>query len=73
MSEGKEGRVSCINAGKGLMRRLIEMGFTENAGVRILRSDRGNLIVDVNGCKYALSKGMAMKIMVEHAEGKYGK
>lgn len=64
MPEGKEGRVLRINAGRGLLRRLIEMGFTENALVRVLRSDRGSLIVAVNGCRYALSKGIAMKIMV---------
>jgi ferrous iron transport protein A len=64
LPEGKEGRVLGINAGRGLVRRLIEMGFTENALVQVIRSDRGRLIVSVCGCRYALSKGMAMKIRV---------
>ena len=64
MPEGTEGRIIRINAGRGLARRLTEMGFTENAMVKILRSDRGCLIVTMGGCRYALSKGIAMKIMV---------
>lgn len=64
MPEGKECKVSRINAGRGILRRLIEMGFTENASVKIIRSVKGSLIVGVNGCRYILSKGIAMKIMV---------
>jgi ferrous iron transport protein A len=64
LPEGKEARVLGINAGRGLIRRLIEMGFTENAMVKVVRSDRGRLIVSICGCRYALSKGMAMKIRV---------
>lgn len=65
MPEGVEGKVVEIRAGKGLLRRLTEMGFTENSVVKILSTNRGSLIVTVNNCKYALGKGMAMKIMVK--------
>jgi ferrous iron transport protein A len=65
--EGKQVRVFGVNAGRGLSRRLIEMGFTKDALVEMIKSDRGSLIVDVNGCKYALSKGIAMKIMVTNS------
>ena len=55
-----------MNAGHGLSRRLIEMGFVEGASVTVLRADRrGPIIVSVNDCKYALGRGMAMKIMVK--------
>ena len=64
LPEGNVAKISTINAGRGLMRRLIEMGFTKGAVVKILSSDRGCLIVLVNEGKYALSKGIAMKIMV---------
>ena len=64
LPEGKEGKVSRINADRGLLRRLIEMGFTENVSVKIIRSVKGSLIVGVNGCRYILSKDIAMKIMV---------
>ena len=64
MPEGTKGKVVSINAGRGLKRRLVEMGFLENTVVTVHRSDRGALMVNVNGSKYALGKGMAMKIMV---------
>lgn len=70
MPEGKEGKVVSINAGQGLKRRLVEMGFCENCLVTVHRSDRGALVVDVNGTKYALGKGMATKIMVSELEMK---
>jgi ferrous iron transport protein A len=63
--EGEECRVSEIHGGRGLIRHLEEMGFIEDSPVRVLRSDRGSLIVDVNGCSYALSRGIAMKIIVD--------
>jgi len=62
--EKKECRIVEINAGRGLSRRLIEMGFTRNAKVKVLRSDRGCLIISLNGSKFAISKGIAMKILV---------
>jgi len=64
MPEGREAKITKIHAGRGLSRRLIEMGFTEDTVVRILRADRGCLIVLVNGSRYAISRGIAMKIMV---------
>jgi ferrous iron transport protein A len=64
MPEGREAKIARINAGRGLTHRLIEMGFTENTVIKVLRADRGCLIVLVNGSRYALSRGIAMKIMV---------
>jgi ferrous iron transport protein A len=64
LPEGEEGKVASINAGHGLKRHLVEMGFCENSVVKIHRADRGALVVIVNGSKYALGKGMATKIMV---------
>ncbi len=62
--EGQECRVYNINAGRGLSRRLVEMGFVENTPIRVLSSNRGSLIVALNGGRYCLSRGIAMKIMV---------
>ncbi|MBN2065748.1 MAG: FeoA domain-containing protein [Candidatus Thermoplasmatota archaeon] len=69
LSEGKEGRILGINGGHCVTRRLVEMGFTDNALVRVLRSDHGRLIVSVNGCRYALGRGVAMKIYVKNCNG----
>ncbi|NPE29173.1 ferrous iron transport protein A [Methanococcoides sp. SA1] len=65
LAEGDCAKVCKVRAGRGLLRRLVEMGFTENALVKMIKFDRGSLIVTVNGIRYALGKGMGMKIMVE--------
>lgn len=63
---GKELQVTGFRAGKDLARRLAELGFNEHSRVRVLRSqDRGPLIVQLNDSRFALSRGMAMKIIVE--------
>ena len=64
LPEGKEGKIASINAGNKLKLRLTEMGFTENCSVKVDRADRGSLVVVTNGSKYALGKGIAMKIMI---------
>jgi ferrous iron transport protein A len=40
------------------------MGIHTGSRVTVVCADRGSLIVSVAGCRYALSKGMAMKILV---------
>jgi ferrous iron transport protein A len=63
---GKELQVTGFRAGKNLARRLAELGFNEHSKVRVIRSDdHGALIVQLNDSRFALSRGMAMKIMVE--------
>lgn len=65
LSEGKSCRIREVQAGMELKRRLIEMGFTPSSSVRLIGCERGKVLVNVNGARYALGKGMAMKIMVE--------
>jgi len=66
LSEGMEGTVVSINAGRGLERRLREMGFNSSAKIRVLRSSFGGpILVAVNNSRFALGRGMAMKIMVQ--------
>jgi len=65
LSEGKDCRIREIRASRDLKRRLTEMGFTPSSSVRLIGCERGNLLVNVNGTRYALGRGMAMNIMVE--------
>ena len=65
IQEGKGFRIREVRAGTELKRRLIEMGFTPSSSVRLIGCERGNILVNVNGARYALGKGTAMKIMVE--------
>ena len=59
-------RVTAINAGRGLARRLAEMGLTENTIVNVTGHEgRGKMAVRVTGSVILLSRGMAMKVMVK--------
>ena len=57
-------RIARVNAGEGLRRRFYDLGLIPDAEVTVISTDRGSLIVSVAGCRYALSRYMAMKIHV---------
>jgi len=64
LSPGTEATVVDVRADGGLLRRLVAMGIYSSSRVTVVCSDRGSLIITVAGTRYALSKGMAMKILV---------
>jgi ferrous iron transport protein A len=53
-----------VHAADALLRHLSAMGLSPGARVTVVCADRGSLIVSVAGSRYALSRGMAMKILV---------
>ncbi len=66
LPENEEARVVEVRGGRGLVRRLSELGFTPGAKVKILFSNSlGPAIVDVRGSKIALGRGLLMKIIVD--------
>ncbi|ADE37320.1 FeoA family protein [Methanohalophilus mahii] len=62
---GQTCRICDVCAGKGLKRRLVEMGLTPASIIQPLGCNRGSFLVSINGTRYALGKGMASKIMVQ--------
>lgn len=64
LSPGTTGKIIEVHAGEGLRRRLYALGFVPKATVTVVSRDRGSIIVSVCGCRYALSHGMAMKILI---------
>jgi ferrous iron transport protein A len=64
VSPGTETTVASINAAEELVKRLGAMGIHNESRVTVVCADRGSLIVSVAGSRYALSRGMAMKILV---------
>ena len=59
-------RVTAIDAGLGLVRRLAEMGITENVIVNVTGHEgRGKVSVRINDSVILLTRGMAMKVMVD--------
>ncbi|WP_129598219.1 FeoA family protein [Methanohalophilus profundi] len=62
---GQACQICDVCAGKGLKRRLVEMGLTPESIIQPLGCNRGSLLISVNGSRYALGRGMANKIMVQ--------
>ncbi len=61
---GSEVVVAEIRAGRGLSRKLMEMGFLPGTKVRVLMNGPGPVLVELMGSRVALGHGIAMKILV---------
>jgi ferrous iron transport protein A len=68
LSAGTSAIVAEVRAGKEVRLRLAGMGLCPGARVRAQCVDRGSLIVSVGDARYALSRGIAMKILVGEPE-----
>lgn len=62
---GQDAVVKDIIGGIGVRRRLTDLGFAKGVSVRILKNDRGPLIVALGNSRVALGFGMAQKIIVK--------
>ncbi|MDD3917694.1 MAG: FeoA family protein [Synergistaceae bacterium] len=69
LAAGTEAKVTDVRAGRGMQARLLGMGFCPDARVTVQCADRGSIIVSVGDARYALSRGIAMKIFVGIAKG----
>ncbi|OYT43393.1 ferrous iron transport protein A [Candidatus Bathyarchaeota archaeon] len=66
LSENEEARVIEVRGGRGLVRRLSELGFTPGARVKVLFSNSpGPVLIDVRGSRIALGRGLLMRIIVD--------
>ncbi|MCI0497097.1 MAG: ferrous iron transport protein A [Thermoplasmata archaeon] len=68
LQKGEASRVVAIRAGRGLRRRLVEMGLREGTVVTGEGRDRGRVVIGVGGRTVSLGKGVAMKVMVDAEE-----
>ena len=58
--------VTALPRPRGLARRLISMGLTPGAEVRVLQNrGRGPLIIEVHGVRLALGRGQAARVATE--------
>ena len=69
LPEGKEAVIVDVKAGRGLTRRLYELGFVRGERVRVLRAGFGPILVEVKGSRMALGWGVAMKVLVADYDG----
>ena len=69
MRVGEEGEIARVRGGGGIVRRLVDMGLTPGAQVRLL-SDAGSagpVIVKVGDARVGIGRGMARKVLVRVA------
>ena len=64
ISEGLECTVHSVEGKTSICARLREMGFVDQAPIRVLSVDGRGLIISVNGSRLALSRGLASRIIV---------
>jgi ferrous iron transport protein A len=66
LPEGVKATVVEVHGGRGLCRRLAEMGFNVGDRVRMIKNHRpGPVMVEVKDSRVALGRGVTMKIIVE--------
>lgn len=64
INTGKKGIVYNISAGQRASKRLYEMGFNRGSELKVVKNDRGPIIVSLSGNKIALGRGLAQKILI---------
>ena len=67
--EGTVSKVIRIRGGKGLVRRLMDMGLVPGTEVSMIKSvGFGPILVGVKGTRLAIGKGIAMRVLVRVVE-----
>jgi len=65
LSPGEEGKIVNILGGKGIVRRLSEMGFSIGEKIQVINSTRGPVVVKIKDSRLALGRGLAMGIIIK--------
>jgi ferrous iron transport protein A len=64
--EGSTVKITQIQGGKGLVKRMKEMGLGIGSNVKIIKNNRpGGLVLEVMDSKLCIGKGVAFKIRAE--------
>lgn len=66
LPEGAQATVVEVQGGRGICRRLAEMGFNVGDKVRMIKNHSpGPVMVEVKDSRVALGRGVTMRIIVE--------
>jgi len=72
---GAKGKITRIRGGRGLVRRLCDMGFVRDVEVKVVYSHSshnlghgGPLVVEVKDSRIVFGRGIAVKIMVQEID-----
>ena len=61
---GKLAEINSVEGGEVMCKKIMEMGMSKGAIVKIMKNDSGPLIVKVGETRLVLGRGMAQKVMV---------
>lgn len=64
LSPGTRAVVTTIQGGRGLNRRLAEMGILMGTELVLIRAGGGPVMIDVHGTRLVIGHGMAHRVMV---------
>jgi len=68
LRRGQEGKVVAINGGRGCTVKLMSMGIVPGKRIRMEDRRGGAMLVSLNGTKFVIGRGLAMKVMVDVGE-----
>ncbi len=73
VSEGKKVRIVSISGGTRLRNRINEMGLREGIDVTVIKNSFGPVIIAIGQTRFALGRGISVKILTESRERKVEK
>ncbi len=62
---GEKGRVVNIVGGRGAVMKLMAMGIVPGKEVKVEGRRGGAMLISVNGTKFVIGRGLAMKVIVD--------
>jgi ferrous iron transport protein A len=68
LREGDEGRVVAVMGGRGCSARLMAMGIVPGKKIKVDGKRGGAILVSVNGTRFVVGRGLAMKVAVDVGE-----
>ncbi|MCD6569505.1 MAG: ferrous iron transport protein A [Deltaproteobacteria bacterium] len=65
LRSGEIAKIVAIEGGQGLRQKLLLRGVSEGSIVRMVSSNRGPVVLEINGSTIAIGRGMAKRIIVQ--------
>lgn len=69
---GERLRVERLAGGQGLTCQLQDLGLQQGSELEVISSGGGSMVIAVKGCRVALGRGAAQKVMVSHVNNGCG-
>jgi len=61
---GKLAEINSVQGSENMCKKIMEMGMSKGAIIKIMKNDSGPLIVKVGETRLVLGRGMAQKVIV---------